>query len=777
MRSVYSWAYATTALTAILTSATALAQDAPAARVSDSQADDIIVTAQKRAQSINDVAMTLNVVGANEVQDRGVTAIVDLAKVVPGLTVVEYGNGLPIYTVRGISFNALNYAISPAVVVSTDEASLPFSVMAQGGLFDLERVELLKGPQGTLYGQNATGGAINFIANKPTDSLHYGGEVSYGRFDTLQAQGYVSGPISDTLKARLAVSATNSGPWQYSASRPDDRLGDKRKFAGRLLLDWQPTEKLKIGINLNGWVDNSDTQAAQLVAYRIQNPPGVDPRTASQPITIGSPRKANWLAEWPNRRHDRFYQAVLRADYDLTPDLQLTSLSNYTHLKFHAFYGDSGYAIPIQDHVKEGYIKAFNQELRLSGDIPDAGIHFILGGNYQKDNSYEDQFWQDTVNSAIHNLVLNGTRYDFDAIQVVGRQWNKSIGVFGNVDWDATDQLTVSGGLRYTEVKHFNRGCTRDDGTGAGSAFWTALGNIFRGASGLPPMAAIPAGGCITLGPDFTPFDQDQSFKEHNVAWRTNLNYKITPQVSVFATVSRGYKAGAYNVQPAFNYLTLQPITQEQLTNYEAGFKAQLFDRALMLNAAVFYYDYKDKQLLTSIRDPLIGLLFVNRNIPKAKVTGFELEAAVRPVSGLTLRSAVTYANTKSGAYPDNDLDLNPVNDKGHQFNLAPKWTSVSDVEYRHEFSGGVEGYVGGSLTYNSSSYSDLASSDLLKINSYTTLDLRAGVEFPGGFEAMVWGKNVTNTYYWNFALPSGEATTRYANMPATYGVTMRFKY
>lgn len=777
MVSVRALIYASTALAVLAPAGAAFAQNTPDTAAPANEVNEIIVTAQKRAQSINDVAMTINVVGSDVVQDRGVASVADLTKVVPGLSVVEYGNGLPIYTVRGISFNALNYAISPAVSVSIDEASLPFSVMAQGGLFDLERIELLKGPQGTLYGQNATGGAINFIANKPTDTLHYGGEVSYGRFDTLQAQGFVSGPLGDTLKARLSASVTNSGPWQYSASRPDDRLGDKRRFAGRLLLDWQPSDRFKIGINVNGWVDNSDTQAAQLVAYRIQNPPGADPRTSQQPITIGKARRANWFSEWPNRRHDRFYQLVLRADYDLTDNLQLTSLSNYTHLKFRAFYGDSGYAIPVQDHRKQGYIKAFNQELRLSGDIPDAGIHFLIGGNYQKDNSWEDQFWNDPANSAIHNLVLNGTRYDFDAIRVVGRQWNETYAAFGNVDWDVTNQLTLSGGVRYTKVEHFNRGCTRDDGLGFGSEFWSILGNIFRGATGLPPAAPIPPGGCLTLGPDFTSFDEDQSFKEDNVAWRANVNYKISRDVSLFATVSRGFKAGAYNVQPAFNYQTLQPITQEQLTNYEAGFKAQLFDRALMLNAAAFYYDYKDKQLLTSVRDPLIGLFFVNRNIPKAKVKGFEIEATVRPVSGLTVSTGLTYADTESGAYPDNDLDLNPVNDKGHQFNLAPKWTSVSDAEYRFPLSTSAEAFVGGSLTYNSSTYADLANSPLLKIDSFTTLDLRAGVEFDGGFQVMAWGKNVTNTYYWNFALPSGEATTRYANMPVTYGVTFRYKY
>jgi len=235
----------------------------------DSPPDEIVVTAQKRAQSVNSVGMSINALKGDVLANRGVTDAQQLVKVVPGLTYQPSTQATPVYTLRGVGFFDSSLGSSPAVSVYVDEAPLPFPIMTAGAALDLERVEVLKGPQGTLFGQNSTGGAINYIAAKPTSTFATGADLSLNHFGQVDASGFASGPLSDTLKARVAIRAVEGGAWQKSKSRPDDKLGDANKLQGRLLLDWQATDRLKLGVNLNGFIDRSDVTAFQ--NYKITN--------------------------------------------------------------------------------------------------------------------------------------------------------------------------------------------------------------------------------------------------------------------------------------------------------------------------------------------------------------------------------------------------------------------------------------------------------------------------------------------------------------------------
>lgn len=784
-----------------ITSGAAIAQDASEG-ASDARIGEIIVTAQKRAQSISDIGMTINVADADVLVKQGVVELGDLTKVVSGFSAQVNGDGTPIFSIRGINFNAQNLAVSPTIAVSIDEAPLPYAVMAQGAILDLERVEVLKGPQGTLYGQNATGGTINLIAAKPTDDLSYGGQVSYGRFETLDMEGFVSGPLSDTLKGRLAFSATSSGPWQYSTSRPDDETGRQSKFAGRMLLDWEATDKFHLSLNLNGWVDKSETLQPQVVNYRPANPAGTAceitpgcgfPADGPNPfVNIGKARAADWWPEFPTLRNNNFYQASLRADYDLNDNLQLTSLSTYSRVKIDSFFSGSGYPIPVQDQNFTGSIKAFNQELRLSGQIPDSGIHFIVGANYSYDKSNQVDHWFDTLNSA--------TAPAFTLFDNRTKQRGRSYAAFVSMDWDITDKLSLSAGIRYTDSKRTATSCTHDV-DGAAAATFNFLIDAYRTGALNPATALTPAemaaypftpigqGECFTIGPrenGYRPYKDPVTLHQDNVPWRLNLNYKFSRDLTVYTTVSRGFKDGVFPAKTAASYVTYVPVGQEQLTAYEAGFKAQAFNRTLSLNAAVFYYDYKDKQLVPSFDDPVFRLVSATANIPKSKVTGFDMDVTWRPVEVLTLKSNLTYADSKVVShFPDylNTPDLTGggalplVDDKGNSFNLSPKWTSISDAELRLPVSSNAETFFGATVTYNSVTWSDLAHSPSVQVDPFTLLDLRAGVSFDSGLDVMVWGKNVTNKYYWGLAYGQGDSTVRYANMPVTYGITLRFKH
>ena len=188
-------------------SATDRARDAQASTT----VQELIVTAQKREESINDVPMSVSAASGETLTELGIQDTSQLVKIIPGFNYTPSYYGTPVYSIRGVGFLDTSLAASPTVSVYVDEAPLPYSIMTQGASLDLERVEVLKGPQGTLFGMNATGGAINYVAGKPTEDFRAGFDASYGRFNTVDLQGFVSGPITPTLSGRIALRLIRSG--------------------------------------------------------------------------------------------------------------------------------------------------------------------------------------------------------------------------------------------------------------------------------------------------------------------------------------------------------------------------------------------------------------------------------------------------------------------------------------------------------------------------------------------------------------------------------------
>src|SRR5258708_3152221 len=178
------------------------------------QIQEIIVTANKRSENLSKVGATITAISNEDLQERKIESLADLAGAIPGLNFAQTFTNTPIYTLRGVGFNESSIGVYPAVSIYIDQTPLPFPVLASHSSFDLERVEVLKGPQGTLFGENSTGGAVNFIAAKPTSTYQAGGDVSFGRFNEVDANVYVSGPLSEQLLGRIAVNAVSSGDWQ-----------------------------------------------------------------------------------------------------------------------------------------------------------------------------------------------------------------------------------------------------------------------------------------------------------------------------------------------------------------------------------------------------------------------------------------------------------------------------------------------------------------------------------------------------------------------------------
>ncbi len=230
-------------ISAFFVSAAALAQAPPTKESPEGELQEIVVTAQKRAENINDVPLSIATASGDELRERGIYDPTQLEVLAPGFSYQKSSYGVPVFSLRGVGFYDTTQGVTPAVAVYVDQIPLPYSAMTRGAGLDVERVEVLKGPQGTLFGQNSTGGAVNYIAAKPRDSLGYGTTVDYGRFNALNFEGYLTGPLTSTLRARVAVRVEHQDDRQFSYTR-NATLGRKEYRAARLLLDWDPISAL-----------------------------------------------------------------------------------------------------------------------------------------------------------------------------------------------------------------------------------------------------------------------------------------------------------------------------------------------------------------------------------------------------------------------------------------------------------------------------------------------------------------------------------------------------
>ena len=803
--------------TALFWSTGACAQDAPQPRASTSDiaappkgsaqlptkevpSDVIIVTAQKRAERLDRVGLSVSAITHEQLSEQRITSVQDVALAVPSLKFSDSGTGLPIYTLRGIGFNEESLGVYPSVSVYTDEVPLPFSVLTLHAAYDLERIEVLKGPQGTLFGQNATGGAINYIAAKPTKDLRYGADVSYGRFNQIDGNAFISGALGPRVMARVAVSGLSRDGWQNSITRPDDRNAKQKYLAGRLTLDWAPVDTLRLRFSVNAWRDKSEPQAGQLIAVRAQVPTSVQPVFGGAPFPELEPRSADWNPGTLSPRSDRkFIQGSLRADIDLGDFATLTSITSYLDFKQRNLFSDrDGSPAQVANlGPVHGDITSFNQELRIANAGKDR-FRWVLGGNYEDSRTLEDQ----TLNFGNGSSSNPGTLF-INKVSAVVLQKIRNYALFANGEYDVADRLTIKIGGRYTKSR--NRDVTCDKSAdGRTDQLFNILGTIF----GTVPFTPIGPNDCYTLnfqGVPGQPFHATLS--EHNFSWRVGADYRLSDQTLFYANVSRGYKAGSFPVVHAAVFSEFLPVTQESVTAYEAGVKTS-FGRAVHFNAAAFYYDYRDKQVRGKIVDPVFDVLDTLRNVPKSRVYGAEAEITVRPTPGMVIRGGVTYLDTKvlskngknfitPTAYGNSCTSAGAPSQcdvTGTKLPFSPKWSYSADLSHRLPMSNGSAIFGGVGLRGQSKSISTLYG-DFIKFRqlpgdrshpnidlpfvlpSFLTFDARLGYELPGGrAKVMLWGKNIFNKYYVTNTNHYLDATVRFTGQPATYGVSLSFK-
>ena len=802
------------ALAVTTTPVTAAAQDQEIAATSPTEAqgrtNEIIVTANKRQEDINKVGATVTALSAEALENRQITSLEDVASAVPGLAFAPSFGGTPILTLRGIGFNENSLGVYPAVSLYMDQAPLNFPVMTSHSAYDLERIEVLKGPQGTLFGQNSTGGAINYIAARPTSGTEAGANITYGRFNQIEGNAFVSGPISDTLGFRIATTGRQRDDWQYSLTR-DDTNGHESYVAGRVILAWEPTPGINIDLNVNGWVDKSQPQALQLIGVRPQAPGFVGTLYDNIVFAPNKARAAEWttdildpstgtvnpdgsvqpgtskLVNFDPDGNRRFLQTALRADIELGADLTLTSLTSYNYYKQRqSLDPDGSVRSPLNIQADDGRIRSFNQELRIA-NAPTNPFRWVLGGNLEKSKTKQYQLVRQFDSTAYNpaNLFINASGVTVD-------QDITNYAVFGNAELEFGERFTAKIGARYTKSDNDVNTCSTTLPGGNVDTLFNVLGSLL----GSVPFTPVGPNDCYTLNENFVPGEPFvRSLTEDNVSWRIGLDYQTSDTTLLYLNVSRGYKAGSFPALAAALYTGLEPVTQESVTAYEGGFKTRLFDRALNLTGAAFYYDYKDKQIRGKLADPIFGNLDALINVPKSRVWGAELEATANISESFTINAAVTYLNSEIQEYTGVNIVGEPdFTSDGDPIPFTPKWSGTVNLDYESNPYGATP-FAGLTVTARSSSEAAISASRIdyaggaaaqvrpgvncvYCIDGYVTVDARIGYRADGDrWQVMLWGKNIFNEYYYTNVISSYEAAARAAGLPATYGITLGVKF
>ncbi len=761
-------------------SSSAIAQTSSPVDANDYRNDEIIVTAQKREQSLQDVGLSVTAAPASTLKELGIKNTGDLAKITPGLTFTKSQDGTPLYTLRGVGFNDYTLGASPAVSVYVDQVPLAYGAFTKGATLDLERVEVLKGPQGILFGQNSTGGAINYIAAKPTESMEAGFSASYGRFDTLEAETYISGPLADTLGFRIALATTQAGDWQENYTR-EEQLGREDSLRGRLQLEWQPTDRFNLLLSANGWRDKSDTQAGQFQGLFLQIDEAAVaagglfdvPETSRRidvfrdlPSAPDNARAADWDNDRDLSRDDDFFQLSARADYELTDAITATSITSFSKYSEKYSVDRDGTSLKGAGVNADGSVDTFTQEVRLSGDTD--RLNWLVGANYATNDviSANDILTGDSTNTAI----LAGGPFIRESTTTI-TQDIEEYAVFGNLEYQLNDKLSVLGGARYTKTTNDFTSCMRGD-IGMQASF-TFLARVFNNDFTLP--AAGPQD-CLNLDQNtfrniITPYEE--TLKEDNVSWRAGVNYKANEDTLLYGLVSRGYKSGSFPTIPASTTAQFAPVTQESVTAYEVGAKLSLMDRLLQLNVAGFHYQYDDKQVRGLIVDPVFNQLEQLVNVPESEINGAEAELTIRPTKGLTILGAATYVDTEVKEFTGINNERVFDDYSGSALPFSPKWHLLANVNYEWDLSQNYGGFVGSNILHNSKTSSTLGDAPSSVIDNFTTVDVRAGItSFDNGWRFSLWARNVFDEEYWTNQFVTQDVIVRYNAKPATYGAT-----
>ena len=757
-----------------LTPAIASAQTVPPGDAAGTGAPsgEIVVTAQKRSQGINDVPIAISAFTGVKLADSGVKSLETLSDVTPGLTVSNTAaTGVPIYTIRGIGFSDYSTSASSTVGVYSDEIALPYAVMTRGVFFDVGQVEVLKGPQGDLYGRNSTAGQINVNSARPTNTLAAGASAEVSNWGETSLEGFVSGPLAEGLKGRIAAKVDEGGAWQKSITRPGDKLGDSNVVAVRGSLDWQASPALSLFASAHYIQDKSDNQAptaydGTLIGQTTLRLPVITTTSAGSPasdFSTGNSRLTDWTDDaLKPKRDNKLVGFVVKANLDLGA-ATLSSVTGYDHFERREANSWDGWVGNDSKNINSTRLNVFSQELRLASK-DNGPLSWIVGAYYSHDVMHEDYayFMQQSFYALALGIQTLDTRYD---------QTTSSLAGFAHAEYKLGDGWRLIGGFRYTHEKRSWSGCTYDSGDGTLSAF---VGGAPGACGTYDDLVGTPGYGTNAVYSD--------SISANRAMWRVGIDKKVGRSL-YYATVSTGFKSGGFsgiNTNLASQLLPYQP---ETVTAYEIGTKLAVPEAGLHLNASAFWYDYKNKQE-TNFINTFVGALAQLTNVPRSRIRGVELDGVWQATPELSITASTTYLDAVITNWPNAGL-VNaanvavPTNLAGARLANAPHWQSNAAATYEAPLSATLRGFVTGDVAQRSTYSGEILELNLATaVPSYALFGARAGVKSQDGkWQVSLWVRNLADRYYYTSAYFGNSIYVRMNGMPRTFGLSGRVNF
>jgi iron complex outermembrane receptor protein len=677
---------------------------------------DIVVTAQRREQRGNDVGIAMNVVTGAELASAGVKQVNDLTALTTNVNIKNtLGNSVPNISIRGIGLNDYASNNNPAAGVYVDNVYLVSPAMLSFGLFDVERVEILKGPQGDLYGRNTTAGAINIISRRPSATPSADFEVGYGSYQSWHVNGAVGGALTSTLNGRFAFVTDQQDSGWVTNYVTGKRIGKIDRTAARLQLEWTPSAAFKARLSAHAGYDRSDE-----ALYKADN----NVTTTEDDPYLSKPRTAG-SANDPHL-DNKSLGASLTMDWNIDDNITLTSISAYEHFRRIDVADQDGTGLRQLDSTFDNKIEEATQEVRLSYSKDDLNV---IGGVY---------YSHDTVNTRDFYLISDLFPSFGDTLGNTYRQKTEAYAGFLHGEWTFLPQLTVIAGLRYThESKDFDNVTT------------------FFGSNGAYTNAFPPA---------------SSTFSTSRVSGKIGLNYKPADNTLIYGTVSRGVKSGGFQGQLTFDPAAIQPFRDETVTAYEIGIKSRVLPN-LQINVAAFNYQYKDAQFYGPLFDSPLGTLFGIANAGNARVRGLEGDVRWRPTPGLDIYGGVGFIDTKI----TKSIVAGVV--EGSRLPNAPKLTLNGSIKYGWRVSDKLHADVTLAGVYQSQVAFDIVRNPPQAVEpGYFLGNAEAGVDLGDHFRVSVFGKNLFDKLYRTQSLFTSIGWTYQYGNPRTFGVNLKYK-
>jgi iron complex outermembrane receptor protein len=737
-----------------------------AAPMASAQLEEVVVTATKRTQSTQDLGVSVAAISGEEIQRQG---LVDSGELLQGVTNLDFrrsaGSSNANIFVRGVGTTGVGFNVQSGVGVYVDEVVLNSPVVNVSQLFDLERVEVLRGPQNTLYGRNTTGGAVNFISNKPEVGGELNGYVNltYGKFNEMNLEGAVGGPIGDSAAYRIAAQSQQRDGIRTNLYDGRDNV-ERDKVALRAQVAIEPSDRTSI--NLKAHVERVDSDN-----FRFKNAGGQDPNDASQPCAtpfgVGACADGNGFVDSPD--WEEINQDMLRpmnevdsmgASAHVTMDFNdftLTSITAYEENE--QVLSEDSDASPAHDFhfFIQSEADQFSQEFRLTSS-DESDLRWILGayGFWETKSGTTGPTFATPV-----GIMLVRSQANFD---------NTSYAAYGEVQYDVSENLTLIGGARlgYDQVEGNSIAlfATEAQLVGLDIATPSATGSPLPNFNDLLATGEANGAGVIRVG---GPTDPDAAINDTSwTEWGGKLGaeYRATEDVLVYGSWSRGYKAGVFPNAPMAIMLGQgdTPNEPEFVVTYEAGVKSEFADGKARLNAAVFHSQYTDQQLAQF----LLGEFTVIS--VDSDITGAELDFNWAPAETLRLDAGLAFLDSEVTKSPDESQ-------VGNELIYAPDVTGRLALTKEWAMSNGSLLGLNGEVRYIGQRYFYL--SNEVEEDSYTVLNAQLFYEFgqDSQYRLIVWGKNLADEEYIDNRQINGSYHALTVSDPRTYGVTVNLKF